>query len=184
MRMVRTILLGISLLQAGVAWSGGLEGARQIYLVSGAGDRIRIGEVRFAPVADGADYTIAWNEAGFADYFLSMRPFRCIEGPDKLWCHVPYPYTIRRHVSADDLTDLEYDLLFLWKPAGAYGIDLWNGVYYRLTVQGDRIVGTINEMDMGMLAAPPADGSLRPVLHEDLYEADPESHWLPKVVIE
>jgi len=37
---------------------------------------------------------------------------------------------------------------------------------------------------MGVLAVPPAPGERRPVTDDDLYETDPESHWLPFLVIE
>nr|MDJ0640618.1 hypothetical protein [Paracoccaceae bacterium] len=117
------------------------------------------------------------------DHFLSMRPFKCLEGPEKHWCHVPYPYEIRRDLSAD-LTDLEYDFLFLWKAATDYGIDTWNGVYYRLEADGAGFAGTLHELDLGQLAVPPAAGELRPIAEKDLHEADPESHWLPRLIVE
>lgn len=112
-----------------------------------------------------------------------MRPFRCLEGADKHWCHVPYPYEIKRDVSAD-LTDLEYDFLFVWKGATEYGINMWNGVYYKLTEANGKVIGILHEMDMDSLSAPPPPGELRPVQPKDLHESDPESHWLPRLIIE
>ncbi|WP_298850100.1 hypothetical protein [uncultured Ruegeria sp.] len=87
-------------------------------------------------------------------------------------------------MSADDLTDLEYDLLFIHTGATEYGIDMWIGIYYQLQTDGDRPVGQLHEMDMGLLAVPPAEGDLRPVTDKDIHEADPDSHWLPQLVIE
>ena len=153
---------------------------RAVYLEAQDGTRIRIATVDVAP---SGDYTVSMAEAPFNDHFLSMRPFRCLEGPAKHWCHVPYPYEIARNVSAD-LTDLEYDFLFLWKGSTEYGINMWNGVYYKLADAGGRLVGTLHEMDMDLLSAPPAAGVLRPLKAGDLHESDPGSHWLPRMVIE
>jgi hypothetical protein len=128
-------------------------------------------------------YELTWDESRFGDYFLSMRPFKCLEGPDKLWCRVPYPYEIHRSLQDGDLTDVEYDLMFVWKKAGEYGINMWNGVYYQLSEKGEQFEGKLNEIDMNVLAAPPEDGNLRPIGPQDITEADPESHWLPRLVI-
>ena len=119
----------------------------------------------------------------FSDHFLSMRPFRCLEGPGKHWCDVPYPYDITRDI-ATDLTDLEDDFLFVWKPATDYGINMWNGVYYRIAADGDGFVGTLHEMDMDLLAVPPPEGEMRPLRAQDIHPSDPDSHWLPRLGIE
>ncbi len=177
-------LAGLLGLIATSTWADPLTGLREIALAGANDTRVVIGQIQFEEAGEGADYTINWKDAAFADHFLSMRPFKCVEGPDKHWCHVPYPYQIRRHVSRSDLTDLEYDLLFLWKGATDYGINMWNGVYYRLRTDGDRIVGELHEMDMDTLSAPPPEDELRPILEKDLHESDAESHWLPIVVIE
>ena len=103
----------------------------------------------------------------------------------KYWCRVPYPYEIKRQISSGDLTDLEYDLLFIWKGASEYGINMWNGVYYKLTAaKAVKVTGALNEMDMDKLSAPPEDGNLRPIRAVDLEPGEPESHWLPRIVIE
>lgn len=161
-----------------------LEGDKTIYLVDGAGAKIEIGTIAFAPKEGGSTYKIAWQDERFAEHFLSMRPFRCLEGEAKYWCRVPYPYPIKRTISADDLTDLEYDTMFIWKGASEYGINMWNGVYYKLEIEGDRLVGRLHEMDMDKLSAPPEDGNLRPVREQDLEPGEPESHWLAVLVIE
>ncbi|WP_299044835.1 hypothetical protein [uncultured Tateyamaria sp.] len=159
-----------------VAWAG----TQTVSLESGDGTRIDIATVRIAP---SGDYEVEMLDAPFTDHFLSMRPFRCLEGPRKHWCHVPYPYDIARNVSAD-LTDLEYDFLFLWKGATEYGINMWNGIYYKLEQEEGRLVGTLHEMDMDLLSAPPEAGNLRPLDPSDLHESDPDSHWLPRLVID
>lgn len=154
--------------------------SQSVYLESLDGVQIKIATI--AVEGDG-DYSIAMEDAPFSDHFLSMRPFRCLEGPKKHWCHVPYPYDINRNVEAD-LTDLEYDFLFIWKGATEYGINMWNGVYYKLAEEDGRLVGTLHEMDMDLLSAPPEAGNLRPLKATDLHESDPDSHWLPRMVIE
>ncbi len=153
---------------------------REVFLQDGQGARIQIATLTIA--ADGS-YETEMLGAPFSDHFLSMRPFKCLEGPEKHWCHVPYPYEIARNIHAD-LTDLEYDLLFVWKGANEYGINMWNGVYYQLEQVGGVIVGTLHEMDMDVLSAPPPAGELRPLQDKDLHASDPESHWLPRVIIE
>ena len=153
---------------------------RTVFLEAQDGSRVNVATVQIE--SDGG-YTVTMAEMPFADHFLSMRPFRCLEGPGKHWCHVPYPYDIARNVSAD-LTDLEYDFLFVWKEATEYGINMWNGVYYKLADEGGKFVGTLHEMDMDVLSAPPDAGDFRPLQAKHLHESDPDSHWLPRMVIE
>lgn len=154
------------------------EGENGVWLQAQDGARIRIATVT---EADGR-YDLQMNDAVFGEHFLSMRPFKCVEGPDMLWCHVPYPYEIKRDISKD-VTDLEYDFLFIWKPAGSYGIDMWNGLYYELEGDQNTLTGTLHEMDMNVLSVPPEDGNLRPLTAKHLEPGDAESHWLPHLVI-
>ena len=149
-------------------------------LVEANGAALLVGSVDFEPVGDGEfSYHVNWDEAKFSDQFLSMRPFKCLDGAEKQWCRVPYPYENKRRISSEDLTDLEYDLLFIWKKRGDYGIDMWNGVYYDIEASGDGLAGAMNEMDMDILSAPPEGGDLRPIGEYDLELADPDGHWLP-----
>lgn len=152
----------------------------RVFLEQGDGARIQIATLDLAP--DGR-YSVEMQDDAFGNHFLSMRPFKCLEGPSKNWCHVPYPYEIKRDISAD-LTDLEYDFLFLWKGSTEYGINMWNGIYYQIEPAGDGFVGVLHEMDMGLLAVPPDAGILRPLRAQDIIESDPSSHWLPRLVIE
>ena len=155
--------------------------SHRIYLVPGEGERIDAGALHLEP--DGA-YRVVWDDTRFGDFFLSMRPFKCLESPEKLWCRVEYPYENNRRIGGDDLTDLEYDLLFVWKNANDYGIDMWNGVYYKLTEDGETMTGELHEMNMDILSAPPDAGNLRPIDPDELHESDPDSHWLPRMIIE
>ena len=178
--MKQTTLTLAAFLAAPCLPAAPLSGTHDVFLQTAEGDRIAIASVTFGETG----YNVDINDDAFTDHFLSMRPFKCLEGPAKHWCHVPYPYEIRRVVSASDLTDLEYDFLFLWKGATDYGIDLWNGIYYRIEAEGDALVGTLHEIDMNVLAVPPEAGDLRPVKAYDIEESDPDSHWLPRLVIE
>lgn len=175
MRNIPGIVFFVSLLASAVDAGD----SRRVFLEATDGARIEVATL----FVDEGLYTLDWNAPAFSDHFLSMRPFRCIDGPDKTWCHVPYPYAIRRDIGAD-LTDLEYDFLFVWKGRGEYGIDMWNGVYYVIEATGDGYVGQMHEMNMDILAVPPEPGEMRPIGRQDLEPADPEGHWLPRLVIE
>ena len=179
--MLRQIPAWLTLITLGVAGQAA-AGDREILLHPSSGDPIRVGTL--SDGGEDADFAVHWDDAKFADHFLSMRPFKCLEGAEKLWCRVPYPYDNLRRIGGGDLTDLEYDLMFIWKGAGEYGINMWNGVYYRLSEDGERLVGTLHEVDMDILAAPPEGGNLRPITEADLEEGDPDSHWLPRLTIE
>lgn len=157
-----------------------LAAEHRVFLEDNAGARLEIAQLS---VSEDSSYSVSFSDTAFTDHFLSMRPFKCLEGPDKHWCHVPYPYEIKRNIS-QDLIDLEYDFVFLWKGATDYGIDTWNGVYYRLQPSDQGWVGTLHEVDLGELGIPPEAGNLRPIGQGDLHEADAESHWLPRLVIE
>jgi hypothetical protein len=155
-----------------------------ITLTGNADESFKIGSlVTEALESGGTSYKIQWEDGLFEDHFLSMRPFKCLPGGKKLWCHTPYPYEIRRHLSNDDFTDLEYDLIFVWKPEGEYGINLWNGVYYQLETTDFGWQGTMYEYDLGILGIPPDTGELRPILEKDLHEASTEDHLLPFIEI-
>lgn len=160
------------------------DGSKDIKLVTKDGEKIVVGKIEFAPQEETTTYDITWADTAFEEHFLSMRPFRCLEGSAKHWCRVPYPYTNKRTIRQGDLTDLEYDLLFIWKGSGEYGINMWNGVYYDLKVENNKLVGSLNEMDMNILAVPPDEGNFRPVGEYDLEPGDADSHWLPILVIE
>lgn len=113
-------------------------------------------------------FRVSLKDEVFGDYFLSMRPFRCITHRDSMLCHLPYPYENRRRIGRDDLTDLEYDLLFIARSPTEYGIDPWNGRYFRLRWDGEAIVGAMHETDLDVLASPPAAGDYRPLADAEM----------------
>lgn len=169
---------------AAMLWVMGLgvaqaETTRSVYLEDRAGEQTLIATLMLR--GDGS-YEVSMNAPAFGEHFLSMRPFKCLEGPSKHWCHVPYPYDIKRNIS-EDLVDLEYDFLFIWKGSAEYGINMWNGIYYKIAEHDGALIGVLHEMDMDLLSAPPEPGELRPLRAQDVIESDPDSHWLPKLVI-
>jgi len=130
---------------------------------------------------------VSMDDSRFGDYFLSMRPFKCLESEQQLLCHLPYPYQNAQQITQDDLTDLEYQLLFIRKNPNDYGINPWFGVYYKLSWQNPPhgpITGQLHETDMDVLAAPPEDPTIKPITVDDLYEADSDVHWWPTITIQ
>ncbi|MGB0682267.1 MAG: hypothetical protein ACPGOV_06145 [Magnetovibrionaceae bacterium] len=166
------------------------SGERTITLSSPSGASLVIGTVSFMDEDGGGgegetrSFKVQWAEEPFGDHFLSMRPFKCLEGEVQYLCHVPYPYETKRTISSDDLVDLEYAFLFIHKSPNEYGINMWNGLYWRMEQKGSGFSGRLYEVDMDILAAPPDDGSLRPITPDHLTEADPDAYWLPVLTIE
>lgn len=166
---------------AGVAQAQARYG---LYLVSGD-SRVTIGELSITALGHNDGYQFTLDEAAFSDHFLSMRPFKCLSMQEPMLCYTPYPYRNRRNISRNDLTDLEYDLLFIARTPAEFGINPWNGRYFQMRWQGDVIVGDMNEVDLNILASPPEDGGLRPLVDEDLTPSEPsETKWTPQLRIE
>jgi len=155
----------------------------RIELLDTEGKGSVIGQLHLSGGPAHYQYQVELDETLFNDHFLSMRPFKCLEGPKYWLCHLPYGYANRRQISTDDVTDLEYDLLFIRKLPSEFGIDAWNGVYYRLTWQEDGLQGQLHEVDLNLLSAPPAEGDYRPIAAIDLTPGDPQTHWLPYIKI-
>ncbi|MBS0599841.1 hypothetical protein [Plasticicumulans sp.] len=143
------------------------------------GPALVIGTVTLEADGDGERLTVAFDESRFEDHFLSMRPFRCLPAGEWLLCRLPYPYEHHRRIRDSDLVDLEYALLFVIKPRSEYGIDLKDGLYWRLARAGRGFVGTPYAVDYTPLGVPPAAGELRPLTHEQLWET--EAQRLPFV---
>ena len=159
-------------------------GEYRIALQDAQGQHFDLGSLVLVEHADdGLAYRIEWDDNRFTDHFLSMRPFKCVPHPSQLICHLAYPYDIRRVITHDDLTDLEYDLLFLHKTPQEYGINAWNGLYFDLVVSDNGFVGELRETDLNVLQAPPEEGDLRPISQDALYEPS-DRHWPRRVLIE
>ena len=176
-------LLATALASAVGAWE--LEGTRAVRLHGRDGRTVDIGSVDFAARADGrVGFALRIDHTPFKDFFLSMKEFKCLEVPDEVFCHVPYPYAHPGTVAASDLTWLEHGLLFLYKKPGEFGARLWNGVYYRLAVTERGLVGTPQAIDLNLISAPPARSDVppyRPALRDDIA---PGSRWFGRLTIE
>ncbi len=177
------VVLVLGLLSSGWAHAGSAklpDGKKTISLVAADGASLAIGTATFTPDGTGAKVGVEMTAPEYQDEFLSMRPFRCLAGgagDKETWCHLEYPYEVPGHVTADDLVDLEYKLLFLFKPPGGYGIDAWNGLYFKLALQDDgSISGKVHDTDLNVLAVPPEDRKARVVQHKDLTAVEPASH--------
>lgn len=139
-------------------------GEKTITLIANDGSRKDIGRVAFTPDGDASKIDVELDSPDFTDEFLSMRPFRCLAGVKRMWCHLAYPYGTRGLITASDLVDLEYALLFLWRPYDQPSVDAWNGLYFKLAVQPDgSIAGDLHEADFNVLAVPPGEPNARPV---------------------
>lgn len=159
-------------------------GRKVITLVAADGSRTEIGHVTFSPDRDGARIEVKLDAPGFTEEFLSMRPFRCLSQPKQMWCHLDYPYRMEGRVTAADLADLEYKLMFIWRSYDRVGADAWNGLYFKLKLNGDgSISGPLHEADYNVLSVPPEAGVMRPVTHGDLTEAQPGQHAFAAVEI-
>jgi hypothetical protein len=159
-------------------------GKRKIILKS-AIESFEIGTATFEGEGKTRKISIVMKDELYHDEFLSMRPFKCIESKIRYYCHLPYPYEWKGEISESDLIDLEYALLFVQKQPTAYGINLWNGVYYKLKLDLDgKITGILNEVDMDTLASPPPAGELRPINSSHINQTAAEGQWLPMLSIE
>ena len=141
----------------------------RILLIDSQGQETDIGSVQFTTPAtasgdiDAVSFEVEIDSAEFEDQFLSMRPFRCLTSSAEWLCHLPYPYALAKTVTPDDLTALEYRLLFIWKSPSTFGIDAWNGLYYQLSVDDEQqIHGALLQGDLNVLADPPEPES-RPI---------------------
>lgn len=162
------------------------RGEKTVTLVSQDGSRLDIAKATFTsgPKPGRITFTLTLLDGPFQDEFLSMRPFRCLPDKKEMWCHLAYPYENKKEISAADLQDLEYALLFLFKPPAGYGIDAWNGLYFKMVLGADgSLTGTLHETDMNVLAVPPADGELRPISHGALSQVDADTHRFHKIEI-
>jgi hypothetical protein len=186
MKFVEKILVVAFLLFWSVVVSAAtLEEKKQIILQSASGEPVTIATAEFSKLSGGGySYTVEMVEDLYSDHFLSMRPFKCFTAPKQMLCHLAYPYPKTQKITSSDLQDLEYDLLFIHRKGADYGINPWNGIYYKLTLHSDgTITGVLTEVDLDILAVPPEPGVIRPITASDLNEADPASHAFPTLII-
>lgn len=177
-------LLGLALAPLPApAWE--LAGTHTLRLHGREGPPLVLGTVQFTPQADGRSaFVLQLDPARFKDFFLSMKEFKCVESPQEVFCHVPYPYPQPGSVSATDLAWLEHSLLFMFKTPSEFGAKLWNGVYYRLALTDQGLVGTPQAVDLNRISAPPAQPGVppfRPALRDDIA---PGVRWFHRLTLE
>ncbi len=165
---------------AAFAWE--LAGTKQITLRTRDGATLPIGTVTFTPNDAGATFKLALDQKDFHDFFLSMREFKCLEGPE-LQCYVPYPYANPGRVKPGDLAWLEHSLIFFYKAPADYGAKLSNGLYYSLQLTDAGLIGTPYAIDLNDIAAPPSDPSTPPFDAAARNEIEPKGRWIEALII-
>jgi hypothetical protein len=166
------------------AWAWDMAGTKTITLHGRDGKSVQIGFVTFAPKGERTAFSIRMNTPALTDHFLSMREFKCIEGSGEILCHVPYPYDHPATVSITDFAWLEHALLFLYKLPKDFGAKWWNGVYYRLKLTDQGLVGLPEAIDLNQISAPHADLSVPPYGPDKRSEMAPGARWFDKLTIE
>lgn len=166
-----------------VAWE--LAGTKTLTATTREHTHIPLGTVRFEPQADGGTrFSVTLDDRLFTDHFLSMKEFKCLDGPAEVLCHVPYPYPQPRTVRPGDWAWLEHSLLFLYKLPSEFGAKFWNGLYYRFELTEAGLVGTPQAIDLNLISAPPDHPTVppfRPALRDDVA---PGTRWIERLTIE
>jgi hypothetical protein len=161
-----------------------LEGTKSIVLSSPTGERHLIGRITFHDA--GNSKTTFQIEIGdnLNEYFLAMRPFRCLTGEKQQLCWFPV-YNESPQISPNDLVPLEQALMFFHTKPHALNINPFDGLYYKLRWTEQGISGTLREVDMTPFVAPETiPHPARPLHAEDFYDPPPGSNWLPELTIE
>jgi len=179
------LLCLLFLVLSGNTLAADFPSAASIYLVDAQQDEFRVGSVTYTDTEDGKTLVkLEMDTDQFTDHFLSMRPFRCIEGETEWFCYLQYPYELRSIITASDLSDLEYQLLFILKQPSEFGIDAWNGLYYALEVEADgSISGKLMEGDLNVLQVPPSEKYAKPIDLSEFIPADTSRRLYPTLRI-
>jgi hypothetical protein len=175
-----------SLAQVNGGWEK-LEGQKSILLSNPNGEQVTIGTVEFTPLnSESKAFKVTLAEDRMQEYFLAMRPFKCVSGTTQQYCLFPVSNE-PAVISKTDLTTLEYQLMFMKTKPNALHVNPFNGLYYSLSLENNgEIRGVQKDLDMDPFITPdavPADKKLRPVNGKDLVAADPRSSWMPEMVI-
>ena len=175
-----TLLLSISSVCG--AWE--LSGVKSISILTRDQQLIPIGSVEFLPAPNGStSFKLSMDYGRFTDHFLSMKEFKCLESPDEVLCHVPYPYKNPATVTERNYAWLEHSLLFLFKRPKDFGAKLWNGLYYRLERDEAGLVGIPQAVDLNLISAPPED-LLTPPYNKTLRDdVAPGTRWVERLLI-
>jgi hypothetical protein len=174
--VIGAVLASVVSFTAMAAAPADFSGTRSVALLTPGGEETVIGRLRVERQGDGYRIAFDLDDAKFAERFLAMRPFRCLESSTVALCHFPYPGA--GQISATDLTDLEYQLMFLRKPRAALSLDSRDGQYYELRWTEQGIDGVLRAVDMEPIIVPGPD-TKRPIRREQLEPVDPATAWLP-----
>lgn len=170
----------------GLAWRPALAelpvGSLRVSLEAAGGESVELGRLEIERSGGEYRFDFSLEEASFSDQFLSMRPFKCIDGKI-MYCRLAYPYERPPTVTAASLINLEYEFLFIVRSPTGYGIDPYNGRYYVLRVDGASIVGEPKAVDLNLLAAPPDAGVTHPITEAELDFIEVESERFARLVI-
>ena len=171
------------LLFAPLASAWDMSGTKQITLHAKDGSQTDIGTVTFTPGSSGTRFKLDMDHKQLKDFFLSMREFKCREGATEILCHVPYPYANPATVTPDNLAWLEHALLFFFKAPRDFGAKLWNGVYFKLALTEQGLVGTPQAIDLNTIGAPHANLDIPPYGPQDRSDMAADARWFNKLTI-
>lgn len=177
------IFSGLMLISNGLS-AKPLPETMAVKLIPLQGEAVTVAQLQLKALDKGEyEYQFTMDKSLFSDHFLSMRPFKCLTAPQQMLCHLPYPYPKGNRISAQDMRNLEYDLLFIHRQSSDYGIDPWNGVYYQLALDEEqgKITGEVRAVDLDILASPPEAGVDYPIGADDLNETTPEANAFPQL---
>ncbi len=182
---MKKLLVLLACMFAGSLTAADFPESAGVYLVDSKQQETKIGDVGFSDAGNGGtSLQLTIDTSMFTDHFLSMRPFRCIEGDSEWFCYLEYPYDLRSVITKDDLSDLEYQLLFIRKTPSEFGIDAWNGLYYKLELLSDgTITGKLHEGDLNSLQSPPGEKYAKPVDLGEFIPADETRRLFPTIKI-
>lgn len=167
------------------AWAWELQGVKSITATTRDNQRITLGSVRFEPRGDGTvSFTVTLEPSRFTDHFLSMKEFKCLDGPGEVVCHVPYPHAQPGTVTPDDLAWLEHNLLFLYQLPTDFGAKLWNGLYFQLERSEQGLRGRPQAIDLNYISAPSDTPEQPPYQPAQRDEIAPGARWIGSLAIE
>jgi hypothetical protein len=99
--------------RSGGAAPADFSGECRVYLVTPDGEQFAIGKFAVELREGGYRFVLDLDDESLQDRFLAMRSFRCLDGVVKSLCH--FPYANEGRITAAELVDLEYQLMFIQK---------------------------------------------------------------------
>ncbi len=182
--LIVAVILFASVMTTAQAENSALEGVKTIYAVTRDDQKEPIGRVTFTPGEGGfVHFKLTMLYEKFTDHFLSMKEFKCLEGPE-VACHVAYPYSHPQTIQSGDMAWLEHSLLFLFKQPRDFGAKLWNGSYYRFEPMGKGFIGHAQAIDLNHISAPSSTPNIPPYLADLRVDVSPKERWIDHLLIE